>query len=710
MISKRALWIGLGIFALVLRLGPLLVGKPVWHPDEFNYTYFPLLFFAGDLNPDFFYYPHFHHYLLAVCYTPFLALQALLRGWSFAQTVAHYYFWQTEDILLVGRAVSALLGAATIAWLTLITRRIYGDWAAMAGAAFAAVSVLAVRQAPLAAADVPMSFWFAAALWAALRLSAHERLRDYALAGLLVGLADSSKYHGALIAVAVAVAHLQLRRSPLDKRLLLAAFVSIATFSLTSPYVLIEYERFAQDFGAVVDHVAGGRDDLGPAAWYHARFTLWHNLGPLAAALSLAGIWHALHSANGRVLLVSFAVYYIAISSGQLVFVRYALPVAVLQCALAAGGLALVRRRRWRTYLLLLALLQPTYNALSVAYLLSKQDTRSQARQWIEQRVPAGSTLANFGGWAGDVQVETFEHLWWRSKYYVWNAGYEPFEEHLYFFEKNSPISPFYHYAIQAGNGENAHGSTKILDDFSTPYAILHRHPLGSSHIDTAFARELPDHAQLVATFAPRELEKNAASYDPLDAYYVPLAHFNGLDRPGPAVEIWRVNHIEMPQQRVLSPIQAIATAYMSGARAALDQQDPATYVRLAARALLLDPQQLDAAYQLNLGIAQRRLGHFQAALQQWQQALMLDSTLVAAHYNSGLVYHYDLGNTPEALKAWRRALALDDEHLLSREQLALALSDQHQYAEAARHWRRLLQLRPDHPQGEQIRAFLQRN
>ena len=61
---KRPLWWTLLLVAGALRLGPLLVGKPAWHPDEFNFVYWPLLFFDGDLNPDFFYYPHFHYYLL----------------------------------------------------------------------------------------------------------------------------------------------------------------------------------------------------------------------------------------------------------------------------------------------------------------------------------------------------------------------------------------------------------------------------------------------------------------------------------------------------------------------------------------------------------------------------------------------------------------------------------------------------------------------
>ena len=153
------------LLAAALRFWPLLFGQPVWHPDEFNFVYWPLLFFDGDLNPNFYYYPHFHYYVLAAVYAAYLAVQSLLYDWSFSQTVAHYYFWQTADVLWVGRLVSAALGVGTVVWLALVARRVYGETAALA-----AVAVISVRLAPLAAADVPMTFWFVAAVWASLRL------------------------------------------------------------------------------------------------------------------------------------------------------------------------------------------------------------------------------------------------------------------------------------------------------------------------------------------------------------------------------------------------------------------------------------------------------------------------------------------------------------------------------------------------------------
>ncbi len=118
--GKMGLQWGIGaalIIALALRWATALFTPPIWHPDKFNFAYWPLLFFDGDLNSHFHYYPHFHYYVLALCYALFLAVQSTLAGWEFGQAVAHYYFWETDEILRIGRSASAFMGAATFVWV-----------------------------------------------------------------------------------------------------------------------------------------------------------------------------------------------------------------------------------------------------------------------------------------------------------------------------------------------------------------------------------------------------------------------------------------------------------------------------------------------------------------------------------------------------------------------------------------------------------------
>ena len=87
-----------------------------------------------------------------------------------------------------------------------LARRLYGPRAGLIGLRLAAVSVLAVRQSPVAGLDVPMTMWYVAAVWGAVRLVRSPGAKDYVWAAVLSGLAASTKYHGALASLAIVAA------------------------------------------------------------------------------------------------------------------------------------------------------------------------------------------------------------------------------------------------------------------------------------------------------------------------------------------------------------------------------------------------------------------------------------------------------------------------------------------------------------------------
>ncbi|MDP6698608.1 MAG: tetratricopeptide repeat protein [Candidatus Latescibacteria bacterium] len=516
--------------------------------------------------------------------------------------------------------------------------------------------------------------------------------------------------------------------------------MSCAVFAATSPYIFMDFDRFREDIGAVAQHTAAGRGDLGPAWWYHIHFTTRHNLGWLGGGLTLVGIATAWRNPQGRILLACALAYYLLISTGSLVFVRYAVPLAALQCALAAGALVWLCRQRLALAFAGLALVEPLYGSTRVARLSASPDTRAEARQWLEAQVPSGATLCNFGGWAGDPQVETFEHLWWRIQYYERNVGFPRLEDHLTVFNREADLPPHCHYAIQFGNRQHLTGSMDIVDEFDCSHVVLHRHPLGYSNVDSAFAAQLGRRGTRLAHFAPAGLDGADPSYDPIDAYYVPLGAFGALGQAGPDIEIWAVGTPsgDAPPR----PRQALGAAYMSGAVSALDQGDPLGFQSLAARALGLDPGLDDARYRLKAGDAQRRLDRPRQTIAHWQRAAELDPAWADPLYNIGLAYRYDLGDGEAALTHWQRALALQADHVPTLEQIAAALRQRGDFRRAAAHWqrvveldprnadacynlgliflhqldqpaeakahlRRVLALQPDHPQAAQIRTVL---
>jgi hypothetical protein len=106
------------------------------------------------------------------------------------------------------------------------------------------------------------------------------------------------------------------------------------------------------------------------------------------------------------VLLAGFLAYYLVMGAGMLVFLRYALPLMLLLAVLIAGVVRSARRPWRQAGLALLVALEPLHASVFMVRLAGREDSRAAARAWVEAHVPEGTAIGNFGGWAGDVQLD----------------------------------------------------------------------------------------------------------------------------------------------------------------------------------------------------------------------------------------------------------------------------------------------------------------
>ena len=545
--SQRIWLVALASLALLaagLRLWGSVSAPIMPHPDEFVFPVVrPLKLLSGDLNPHNFTYPTFHLYLLGLIYGLFFVVQKLLgAGWSRVEFAAYYIFWDSDALVFWARATSVAFAAATVIWVGALARRLYGPGLGLAAAALLALNVIHVRQAALASVDAALACWCLGAVWAAVRLFEREEMRDYALAGLLVGLAAGTKYPAAVLGGAVAVAHLLAGRGLSDRRLWFSGLVGALTFVATSPYIILDYETFLQHFRFQVSHASQGRG-AADAAWYQVFFNLRHGLGVLGLLLLLAGLGRAFYHRERDVLVVAaaFLLFYGSIAWGKLAFVRYTLPLLPLMAVLAAGGIGLVRHRGGQGILLALLVAYPLYGSVRVADLMGREDTRLEARRWIEEHVPAGTVCCNFGGWAGDVPLRTFEDQWWRLIQFEGSFGDRAVPEVMDFLAESKPARPFYFNVIRTAKREIERGSWEPVAKHSCAYVMLHRHPLAYSQVDAAFATALAERGERVRVWRPEGLAEADPLYDADDAHYLPLANFGPLRQPGPEIELWRL-------------------------------------------------------------------------------------------------------------------------------------------------------------------------
>ena len=542
---RRTALAGILGLAAVLRAWPVLAGELLWHPDELFMVVYPLNMLSGDLNPHSFSYPGFHYYVLASIYSLQFLVSLILDGGSRLQWVADHYLWNPEALRDTARWLNVGYATATVGMAGIIARRL-ARGTATAGAAevtaiiaalLMAVNVVHVRQSPLAGTDVPQAFWFAVATWAALRLLDHCRLRDYLLAGLAVGICGATKYPGAAAGIAVVAAHLISRRRVQDRRIWLAGAVAVGTFFCLSPYTLLDFSTFSQQFGAQIEHAAAGRwgEQAGP--FFHLTGALLYGAGWAGWLVWCLGslwiLWK--RPAAPVVLLVAMVAAYVTVSWGNLVFARYMLPLLTLQSVLIAyttvGLAGHVSRFAHRpgpglvlSACVLLIVAQSLYGSLSISQLLAQRDTRTEVRDWFESNVASGAVCCNFGGWGGDVQLQTHHQLWWRLKSYLKAFNRAGMAAAIDGASSDTAAVHLVTYEVSA-DSPLAAGQLQLIQQRECSHVLLHSHPLPYSHVDEAFVQELSSEASRIFSVDPGPLEDSV--FDRMDAYYVPLQGFD---------------------------------------------------------------------------------------------------------------------------------------------------------------------------------------
>ena len=201
---------GLFAMALLLRCWALGWGLPyVEHPDE-PAVLEPAVRMVqrGDPNPGIFLYPSLHYYMLA-------PIVRLYGAWGIAQgryssladlPARTYLFTTAPELYRWSRALTALLGALSVAALYLLGRRMFDGRVALLAALALALSAYHVQHSHYITTDVPTGLWVSLALLGAWGVAQHGRWRDYLLAAVATGLAAGTKYNAGVVGLALAVA------------------------------------------------------------------------------------------------------------------------------------------------------------------------------------------------------------------------------------------------------------------------------------------------------------------------------------------------------------------------------------------------------------------------------------------------------------------------------------------------------------------------
>jgi 4-amino-4-deoxy-L-arabinose transferase-like glycosyltransferase len=346
-------WCGLALVlcvALGLRLWGIKEGLPyVYNIDEAGH-FVPkaVTMFSEGLNPRYFVNPP------ALTYVLHFVFDAWFGG---AHGVHSEYARHPGEVFLVGRVTVALLGTAAVWMLYLLGARLFDRRIGLLAAAIEAVAFLPVSYGHLALNDAVTLLPLTLSLFGSTGVMRYGRKRDYALAGIGLGLACASKYTAGIaivpLAVATAAHYLDLidgtRNSPLPadvgRRLMLgvvlAGVCALVSFLIANPYALLDFKLFYSELvhqSSLSDEAQG---KLGAPKEIGILYYLWSfswGLGWVPALAAFGGaitIWRR-HARIGW-LLVPAAILFLGFMGLQdRYFGRWLLPIFPIVCLLAA--------------------------------------------------------------------------------------------------------------------------------------------------------------------------------------------------------------------------------------------------------------------------------------------------------------------------------------------------------------------------------------
>jgi hypothetical protein len=341
--------------------------------------------------------------------------------------------WQAADLLglptddqrmRIGfTAYMIVFSLGTLGLVFLIGRLIFGAAPpALLASLLFAVFPVNVMGSLYVKEDIPLMFWFTAALLAICALIETGRKSWYLCCGALIGLAVGTKYTGLLLLPIFLLAHLLvvLQAPRADRLRALLAWQSIASiglaalaFAIFNPQILTEWPDFRQGFLFQVQYAGSGHRDgtviRGIDYWwtFYLRYAILPGLTLIPTLFGLAGMLLAALRRNRLMIVLSIAVLlaYFQVENSPAkpfpFFARYlhmAYPLLALLAAYAFFELWRRLREQQLARLLAAAVgLVLVVAPLGTSTLLAagaRPDTRDLAARWMADNLPHGARIA----------------------------------------------------------------------------------------------------------------------------------------------------------------------------------------------------------------------------------------------------------------------------------------------------------------------------
>ncbi len=376
------------------------------HADEPIVVNHALAYGLGDLNPHFFNIPPLTSYLLFIAYGLYFLVGSALQWFSGKEGFLDLFLRDPSSFYYLGRLmIGVLFGLGSIYGTYRLSRRFWSREISLVSAFFMAVLFLPVQVGHFIYPDSPLLFAVTVSLLFYIRIYQKGRFKNYLYAILATGFAIGLKYNAALLIVPFFTAH-YLSKNVLKecRKAIVWNWVGIPVLSclgiglvffLVNPFLFL-------DMGFALKELAEQSHSTGYQGWgHHLFYSLKEGLGLpifILFLVSFAVYLFLLHRAP--YLLIFYAatlVFYLHLVFFAQPYSRYGIllvPQAVFFSMFLLERIFRAIKNRLFIFLILSGLLViPVYKSLTLDFILSEEDTRNLAREWILKSVPQGSKI-----------------------------------------------------------------------------------------------------------------------------------------------------------------------------------------------------------------------------------------------------------------------------------------------------------------------------
>jgi len=429
------------LLGLGLRLRGIDFGLPyLYHPDErFVVDSVRQILATGNMNPYWFGWPgSFVTYILAGLYAVILGVYSVycfFRGDAhsfvgFESLLSGDLALAPEILNLTGRLLMTVFAIITICFVYLVGKKIFNRTVGILASFCLAIAPLHVGPSRVIRPDIPATMLILCSVYFLLLfIEQNTKSKFLIISSLLVGFSVAAKYTSGIVLLPVLVycSILDSRQDRTSKDIYLSDFVKIKTnlskalvfsfigFFILAPFVILNFEHALRAINYEMRATHFGSERL-PAMqnflWLGKKVLVEGIGGAFFAVFACLGLFMAIlkRSLKTYIFLIFPLAFYLFITFfGQLRWARWLIPVLPFEAILFGAGFYglykhITHRKVFVNYkgiivFLFIAILAggsapALVGGIKQGSKLSRTDVRTIAKEWIEENLPQGSSVA----------------------------------------------------------------------------------------------------------------------------------------------------------------------------------------------------------------------------------------------------------------------------------------------------------------------------